>query len=474
MTVALFFGNAVLSVVLLGISGLAPAARDRVARALAGAGVLLGLVVFLFRDSLAGWRGTQPVPGDLAIAGVAVACAWGLVMSLDLKETRWWAGALVGIAASGVLVFSTAVWTVPALLFLGCASAAWAVATSRGSRAAWVSIAVSDAVLVAALVSDALDRDGWETPTKLGLSLTVPLLVAGGLRGGMVPRLGALGTLGSPAAVMGPLLLATSLISVARWVERPLAFAAAGVLIVGLGVTAWAILRRSLRPAVVGVWPVTLAGSLILASERATVPAAVSGVLGLTLVCLWPHALERGRLSRGLVLSGVVPSVVFGALAIAARESFARATGGGGAFEVSGWVVFSALLPVAFAMGVALGVFAARAETEGDYHPEAVFMTWVLLGATIVTGVVLGTSAVFGALGGGPAAVLFGAAVAAGTFAAIRTEHRPVAPDSSVRVVVDRPLALGRWARFGALALHVAIAGAVMWLGFLGLQVGFL
>lgn len=474
MTAVLFFGNAVLSAVLLGVAGLAPATRDRAARALAGIGVLLGAAVFLLRDSLGGWRGTHAVPGDLAITGVAVACAWGLVMSLDLKGDRWWAGALVGVASSGVLIFSTTVWTVPALLFFGCASAAWAVATARGSRAAWVSIALSDAVLVAALVSGALDRDAWETPAKLGLSLSIPLLVSAALRAGVVPRLGALGIVGSPAAVMGPLLLATSLISVARWVQRPLAYAAAGLLVVALGVTAWSILRRTLRPAVVGVWPVSLAGSLILASERATVPAAVSGVLGLTLICLWPHALERGRLSRGLALSGVVPSVAFGALAIAARESFANATGGGQPTEVAAWVIFSALLPVAFAMGVALGVFAARAAPEGDYHPEAVFMTWVLLGASVVTGVVLGTSAVFGALGGGPAAILFALAVATGAVAAFRNEHRPAPADPSAHVLVDRPLTLGRWAIFAALTLHVALAGAAMWIAFLGLQVGFL
>jgi hypothetical protein len=474
MTAALFFGNAFLSAVLLGVSVLAVDARDRFARALAGAGVLLGVAVFLFRDSLVGWRGTHAVPADLAIAGVAIACAWGLVMSLDLKGDRWWAGALVGVASSGVLVFSTAVWTVPALLFLGCASAAWGLATARGSRAAWISIGLSDAALVAVLVADALDRDGWETPTKAGLSLSIALLVSAALRAGVVPRLGALGTVATPAAVMGPLLLATSLISVARWVQRPLAYAAAGVLVVALGISAWAVLRRTLRPAIVGVWPVSLAGALILASERATVPAAVSGVLGMTLVCLWPHALERGRLSRGLVLSGVVPSVAFGALAIAARESFANATAGGEPVEVAGWVIFSAMLPVAFAMGVALGVFAARTATEGDYHPEAVFMTWVLLGASIVTGVVLGTSAVFGALGGGPAAILFALAVATGTFAAIRNEHRAAPADPSALVLVDGPLPLGRWVTFAALALHVAVAGAVMWIAFLGLQVGFL
>lgn len=473
MTPALFFGHAVLSVALLGSWRLAPDVRNRFARALSGAGVLLGAASFVFRDSLEGWRGTDVVPGDLAIASVAVACAWGLVMSLDLKTDRWWAGAFVGVASSGVLVFSTSGWTVPALLFLGCASAAWSVAAARGDRAGWVSIVASDAVLVATLVSEALQRDGWETPPTVGLSLSIPLLLSGALRGGAIPRLGALATVGSPAAVMGPLLLATSLLSVARWVQRPLAYAAAGVLVIALAISAWAILHRTLRPAIVGVWPVSLAGSLVLASERATVPAAVSGVLGLTLICLWPHALERGRLSRGLVLSGVVPSVVFGALAIAARESFVRATAGGSPAEVAGWVILSALLPVAFAMGVALGVYTARAEPEGDYHPEAVFMTWVLLGASLVSGFALGTGAVFGALGGGSAAILFALAVGIGGVTAIRAEHS-AAPEHSASVVVDGSLALGRWASFGALGLHAAMAGAVAWIAFLGLRVGFL
>ena len=250
---------------------------------------------------------------------------------------------------------------------------------------------------------------------------------------------------------------------------------AAVVLALGLGISVWSILRRRVDPSVVGVWPVALGGSLLLASSRATVPAAITILLGATMICLWPHALERGRLSRGLLLSGMAPTIAFGAIGIAARESFTRATEGGDPLQVGAWIAVSALLPVAFATGVALGVFVARTDTTGGYHPEAVFMTWMVTLAAAVVGFVLGPSDVFGALGGAAAAVLFGIAALFGAIAAARVDVGEVAPaQPSALVVVAGPMELGAWAPIVALCLYVAVAGAVVWITFSGLQVGFL
>jgi len=473
----MFLGHAVLALVLLASSRTPDPVRGRIVRVAGWVGVASGLWMFATRDSLPAWRGLEMGAQEAAIVGVAVACTWGLVMALDLATDRWWAGALAGVAATATVGFAAGRWTILILLFLGCGSVAMALAASRSGRAGWLSLAASDAGLVAVLVADVVSRDEWGAPGNLDDLLLVPLLVSGAVRAGLFVRLGPLGVLGRPAAVMAPLALAVGLVSVARWVERPLPLAGAGVLLLAIAIAAWCVLRRSLDPGIAGVWPVALGGALLLTSDRATVPASIAAVVGMTIVCLWPDAIERGRLSRALVLSGLAPTIVFGAIGITAREAFVRATSDGDAVDVAAWVVVSALLPIAFASGVAIGIYSARSKGPGGYHPEAVFMTWVLLGSSIVAGFAMGPSEVYGALGGGPAAVTFGVAIALGAAAALRAAtstgevHRPAA---SCSVMLGSPPRLGIWAPALAIALLVGGASATAWITVRGLQQGFL
>lgn len=475
MTAALILGQAALSAVLLAGHRLPAAPRERFVRAVGGLGILSGLAIFFLRADLPVWRGMELSPDAAVVAGIAVACTWGLVTALDLGSDRWWAGALAGVATCGLLGLAASRWTIPGLLFLGCASAATAVAASRASRSGWLVLAAADAVLVAVLIADVVDRGQWAFPETISSGFLVPLLVSAALRSGLIVRVGALQMLSRPVAVMIPVGVTVGLLSVSRWVDRPLAIAATAVLALGLGVVVWSILRRRIEPAVVGVWPVALGGSLLLVSDEATVPASITVLLGMTMVGLWPDALERGRLSRGLLLSGMAPTIAFGAIGIGARDSFTHATEGGDAIEVAAWIAVSALLPVAFATGVALGVFVARTAATGGYHPEAVFMTWILTASAVLVGFVLGPGEIFGALGGSAAAILFGVSAALGAFAAIRVDVSGVARvEPSARVELTAPIHLGTWASVIALGLGVAAALAIAWITIEGLKVGFL
>lgn len=473
MTAGLFLAPAGLSLAFLAASRAPAEVRDRIVRWGAWLGIGLGAGLFVMRDRLAGWRALDIGPEEAAIAGLAVACTWGLVIALDLGEDRWWVGALAGVSGTALVGVAGAQWTIPVLLFLGCGSAAVCLAAARANRAAWLSLAASDGAIAAALIADVVSSEAWPAPGNLGSILLIPLLIACALRLGLIVRIGAPGLIGTPASALAPIVVAGGLIPVARWVERPLPAVAGAVLLIAVAIAAWSVLRRRFVPSIAGTWPAALGGGLLLTSERATTPAAVAVLLGITVVCLWPDALERGRLSRAVVLSGVVPTITFGAIAIAARESFTRATEDGETLEVAAWLFVSGLLPVAFASGVAVAVFAARTEAKGGYHPEAVFMTWVTLAASVLIGFALGPSQVYGALGGGPAAGMFGAALLLGAVAAARAPGGAEV-EPSARVTPDAGLRVGAWAGVVSLALLTVGAAGIAWITVVGLQQGFL
>jgi hypothetical protein len=473
MTPVLLLGHAVLALGWLGLRALDETGRDRGAKALGAAGVVMGLAVVLMRGSLSAWRSVDIDPTAAAVAGVAVTCAWGLVLSLDLGLDRWWIGGLTGVASTGLLLVSGSTWTVPTLLFLGCCAAPAYIAAMRDSRSWLLALTVADAALVLALVSDATARDEWSLPGPAGPLLVVPLLIAVALRLGVVPRSGPPSRSASSALV--PIVAGGGLIALIRWVERPDPWIAVGALVIAIGVVGWCVIRRSLDPRLVALWPALSAVGLCLASTKATTGAAVAGLLGITAMTLWPDALERGRVSRGFLLSGAVPNIAFAALATASVRSFARSGFGDTGQRVVAWNLVSALLPVLCASGVALGIFAARADRRGGYHPEAVFMTWMLLGGSVIGGAILGTGAVYGVLGGTPAAVLFAVALAMGGVAALRVATDDRDPGAySATVGSSPPVELPAWTLGMAIAVHAATVGAIGWLTVRGLQVGFL
>lgn len=467
-------GNALLGALSLSSYGLPPLPRDRAMRWIAGTGVVSGTGVLIFRSSLGTWRGFAIGSDEAAVTGLAIACAWGLVISLDLGAARWWTGGLVAVAAAGLVGMAASQWVVPALLFGLCLFIATHLALSRASRTAGLVVAVADAGLVAVLLSDAIARDQWSVPSSVSGLLVLALLTSCAARAGLVPRMGSLGVLGTPAAALGPIAVGLSFVVVLRWVASAQPAAAAAALAIALGVVAWSVLRRKLDPAICGSWPVALCAALVLASDRVGAVAACAATIGVTAMILWPDALGRGRLARGFLVSGVAPSITFGAIATAAHDSFEHAMGGGDPSQVAAWLVFSALLPVVSASGIALGVFAARAEPAGGYHPEAVFMTWILAAASVAVGVVLDVGKVFGVLGGTPAAILLGVALLGGAAALVRTDGEATDLPPSATVFLGPPMQIGAWGDVLTVAIGVGTAVAVGWLTVQGLEVGFL
>ena len=451
------------------------ATRTRVTRVAATAGVLMALTLVVVRSTLEPWRAVAFEPGPAAIGGVAVACAWGLAMALDLGRDRWWVGAMVGVASSALLLVGGAQWVVPALLFAAGLFGALALTLHRSSRTAWLVITLSDAALVVALVGTALDTETWAVPDSLGGALVIPFALGLILRSGGIPWTGAGIALKTPAAALAPLVTGSALLFLVRFVERPQPVAAAIGLVCACAVALVAVARRSLNPSALGAWPVLLGAGIALASVPAGVPAAVAAVLGVAAVVLWPDALERGRLSRGFVLSSIAPNVVFGAIATAAAGSFIRATSSADAIDAVAWTMVSALLPVVLAAGVALGVMVARSDPRGGYHPEAVFMTWMLLAGSVAGGVVLGAGSGYEVLGGSSAALLFAFALACGGLVATRTRARGTASlEPLATVAVGLPIEPPTWAAGAAVGLLAATATTIGWLTIAGLRIGFL
>ena len=451
------------------------ATSGRVTRAAATVGVLLALTLVVMRSTLEPWRTVAFEPGPAAIGGVAVACAWGLAMALDLGRDRWWVGAVVGVASSALLLVGGAQWVVPVLLFAAGLFAASALALHRSSRTAWLVITLSDVALVVALVGHALDTDTWAVPESLGGALVVPLGIGLLLRAGAIPWAGTGIALRTPAAALAPLVTGSAFLLLVRFVERPQPVAAAIGLACACAVALVAVARRSLDPSTLPAWPVLLGMGIALASARAGVPAAVAAILGVAGVVLWPDALERGRLSRGFMLSSIAPNVVFGAISTAAAGSFIRATSSADAIDAAAWTMISALLPIALAAGAALGVMVARSDPRGGYHPEAVFMTWVLLAGSVAGGVILGAGGGYEALGGSSAALLFAFALVCGGVVATRAhERKTTAPEPLAAVAVGLPIELPSWAAGAAVGLLVVTATTIGWLTIAGLRIGFL
>jgi hypothetical protein len=474
MTPVLLLGHAFLALAALSCAGLQAGSRERVIRWVAGTGVVLALALVVARGSLDPWRSGELSDPNAVLLGAAVACSWGLSLALDLGPARWWVASLVGVASTGSLLFGAAEWSVPALLFWGTSSAAISLAAARAGIGSWLVLGAADAAFVGALVAFVVAEEAWRLPEVVGFPLVVPLALGVLLRSGAVPRLGLGALVGTRAAPLVPLVSATAFAVLFKMMERPIPLAAATSVLVALAIVTWSLLHRKLEPSVLVGWPVALGFGLSLTAQGAAAPAGVAAVLGVTVVTLWPDALERGRLSRAFLLSAAIPNVVFGAVAIAAAESFRHIQTNDDPVDAVGWILTSGLLPVALASGVALGALAARSGSTRGYHPEAAFMTWLLAGGSVGAGLLLGSTRPYETLGGSSAAVLVGMALAVGLLAAWRTAGEGgTRLDSSAVVIRDAP-SFPRSAAYGAALLQVVAAAAIAWVTVTGLQTGFL
>ncbi|HYO61234.1 MAG TPA: hypothetical protein VEU29_04995, partial [Actinomycetota bacterium] len=142
------------------------------------------------------------------------------------------------------------------------------------------------------------------------------------------------------------------------------------------------------------------------------------------------------------------------------------------------WTLLAALVPVALALGVVLGGRAARADV-GDFEPEAVLATWLLLAAAIGIGILPHVAGAAGPLGdsGGVLALQL-VALAAGAAAGVVARRPGIGIEPAYVEVIPAALEpapdLPRATVWATLAVAGVTAVAAAWLTVAGLRVGFL
>lgn len=454
--------------------GLATPERARVVRVSSLAGAASGLWLFLARGSGTVW-GTFTLDDDrAAAAAAAVFCAWLLVGATDDGRGQWEAGALVGAAAAASVAFALTDWMAPALLFWVCISAATLVATREPGGSTLLVVGLSDALVVGALVVSALQEETWRMPDGLG-GWVFYLAVAGCvLRAGVLPRIGPWDLAKGGGVALIPLLIGAvfALIpSLSRGGEIAVGLP---LLLAGILGALWFALR-SPQIAVGAGWLVATMLALVFIEPVALGKAAVAAVLGASAALLWPWAGGRAGPERGLLLAAVPLTAGFGPIVGGATASFQRAATADTILDGAPWTAFSALLPVALAVGVTVGgVIARRVEPE-TFRPAPVLATWAIVTLALVLGLTGGAEL---GLRARPELWLYVVAAVIAGVAARFAPRQPILSDvvatgPALGVLVLPASVSSVAARMGVASVGVAFVAA-LWFTYTGLKVGFL
>jgi hypothetical protein len=328
------------------------------------------------------WRSTTLAPPRGVVAGAAVACAWLLVGALGDERTLG-AGALVGLAGSGILLATLNDWVLPALVLWIASSVALVALVSRAELrvGALLAIGVSDLALVGALALQSLDERVWTMPESLsGLPLGLAL-VSLVVRSGAVPLAGVWETLDSQAAPALPLLLGGPLALLGVPLSSSGQWVAVAALAVALGLCVATLMLRQLPLPLLGSWPVWLGLGLMIATPAALQPAALATLFAVTMVALWPETGGAGRAAGGLLAGFVPPTVGWVAIVATAVPAFDR--GAGRSVEEA---LIAGLLPLTVAGGVALAARLARLNGSDSTGLRATVAVGALLIAGLGTG----------------------------------------------------------------------------------------
>ena len=330
------------------------------------------------------WRSTTLGQPRGVVAGAAVACAWLLAGALG-DERALGAGALVGLASSGILLATLNDWVLPALVLWIASSVALVALVSQAELrvGALLAIGVSDLALVGALALQSLDERVWTMPESLsGLPLGLAL-VSLVVRSGAVPLAGVWETLDSPAAPALPLLLGGPLALLGVPLSGSGPWVTVAALVVALGLCVATLMLRRLRLALLGSWPVWLGLGLMIAAPAALQPAALATLLAVTMVALWPVTRGVARAAGGLLIGFVPPTAGWVAIVATAVPAFDR-----GAGRAVAWALIAGLLPLTVAGGVALAARLARLSGPNSTDVRATVAVGALFIAGLVTGLV--------------------------------------------------------------------------------------
>ena len=167
MIALLFLGHA-----LLGIVGLFLARSESVSRRalliVGSLGASLGVALFFLRHSGFEWRTTSIEPGPAVAAGLAAAAAWVLIATAGRDRVAGLEVPLVGVASTGLILFSLNKWTIPALIFwvVASISLAYLVRAEPGRAQVWFALALSDALVIVGLLWHVVDAKTWKLPAS--------------------------------------------------------------------------------------------------------------------------------------------------------------------------------------------------------------------------------------------------------------------------------------------------------------------
>lgn len=463
-------------VVLLRLLG----APLQIVRVTAGTlGTALALWAFLVRDEVGPWRSTEADPDLLAVVALGAAAGW--LLTLGLPSADWRGSALVGVGSSSLFLASSARWVVPALLFWSVLLLA-ALATSLPARApaAALAAAVAVAALTSAWGTQALAAQSWLLAPAVRAGWAPAGTAAAALvAAGLLPRIGVWQLLGRSGACLLPLLVGAGFVFLQQArPNMPLAPVAAGFVVLAMLSWAGAMARQGVRASVAASAVVSLCAAMSLA-EGALFPLATSAaVLAVAVVAL---AVERASPAGvGGLIVGLVPFTagwLVGAIGVA--RAFHRMLASSPP-EAAAWGAVAVGGVIAWGGLVLIGIHVAQQPRDrrgaGGLLPAAivaVISLWlgvVAAGSLTDTGVVAPAEALtrlhlVAVVAGGVAAWRAWSAAADD----VLVPGPPVLFDDSLR-----PNRADRLISVLAGALATGAAGAVIWLTYQGLKVGFL
>lgn len=478
----LFLAHTAIAVAMVFLRPLGDRERARLVRMGALVGMGVSALLFLVRGNDETWGAAQLEPDSGAIVAAAAFCAWAIVASGAGGSARWDVGALVGAGSTGLALFATSGWIVPAMLFWVVVSVATAVAVpaSRRSAGLWLTLVLSDACFVGGWIAVWLDTSSWALPDGVEGWALIPLAAAIVLRTGALAGEGSWELSSGPQAAMLPLVVGSGFALVPAVSRGEEVYLSLGLLVVAAALVGWAVASTRPRLGPLGAWTSAVMLALCVIEPEALGRAGVAALLGTTVIVLWPHTGGRAQAERGLLLSAVPLTVGFGAIVGGAGVSFERATLADSVLSAAPWSAVAALLPVALAGGVTLGAQIARRSEPEHFEPGAVLVTWGIAVVALVLGLAPRADLAFS--GGGTATSramwLFVVAAIAGVVAARVVGKVPGVKMEPGEPPGPHPARLdGGPARAVALATAAAavpILGAVAWLTYEGLRNGFL
>jgi hypothetical protein len=480
----LYLGHAVIGLALLATRPLKRELRRAALVAGSGAGALLGAGLYFVRDSEAVWRTTEIEASTAALIAVTIASAWILLGALDGGTGRGDTGCLIGVACSGLALFATNQWVVPAALYWVASSLALVFLTSGASAApARVAVLVSDVAAIVALAAHSLDQATWKMPGEMGGWPYWVLLGAIAVRAGALPQIGVWAALTLPRAACGlPLLVGGGFVLLLGPAGGPQVAAGLVLLLVALASCFRALLSKELLLAAVAAWPVSLTLGVALISMDAVTRAGIAAVLAVTAVALWPHCLGRAEAERGLLLAFVPTTAGFGVIVAGALEAFERATETTSVLESAPWAAAAALLPAALAAGVALGARLGRRLEPLNHDPLPLAASWIVVALSVVIGLLPEgfLDLEMGARSSARTVWLHLGALAAGVGAAFLFAGRsgqviPRRAEGRLRTgVLAAAPSFAAPLTWLSVALGLVAMGGALWLTYEGLKVGFL